>query len=46
MFELLDLSTKAGCRLAQDLKFGNIFTNIHPDGINSCVSYLSGIPIV
>ena len=46
MFELLDLSTKAGCRLAQDLKFGNNFIDIHPDGINSCVPYLYGIPIV
>ena len=35
MFQLLELSTKAGCRLSQDLKFSNIFTGIHPDGINS-----------
>ena len=46
MFELLDLFTKAGCRLAQDLKFGNNFTDNHPEAINSCVPYLYGIPIV
>ena len=46
MFDLLYLFTKAGCRLAQDLRFGKVFTDIHPDCINSCVPYLYGIPIV